>query len=318
MRGMNHMQRSIPVSFAILLAACGVAATTSNDAAESATQKSRGKAKQQPRIGFESFDRGGMAGCFDPRLSGYARAAAERIGGVPCETGAAGNNAGGDPWVGEYEGPADEGMRGTVSIARGSAANRYRVEVGVAGPGCGGGVDGTGTVANNRMSLSVRVPDEPEQCQIFLDRNGSSLNVTEAGGCLYFHGAQCRFDARVSRTRSAGAAPNNARASAPSRPAAPWIVGAWATSLHDCRGMNGVTLLGDGNYIGADESGRWSLAGTTLTLVITHVPTEDPDADEQLRQPRRASVSVAPLANGRMSWRVGNRPAIAMMRCPVN
>lgn len=74
------------LGLAAALMACG-AAPVINDAAESATQRTRPKARpQRPEIGPPRFDQGGMAGCFDPNLSGYARAAAERIGGVPCDT----------------------------------------------------------------------------------------------------------------------------------------------------------------------------------------------------------------------------------------
>jgi hypothetical protein len=86
------MRNGISIGLAAMLMACGVAAT-SNGAAESATQKARPRARPQPqpqRPLVERFDEGGMAGCFDPNLSGFARAAAERIGGVPCDDAPAG------------------------------------------------------------------------------------------------------------------------------------------------------------------------------------------------------------------------------------
>jgi hypothetical protein len=79
------MKKGLSLGLSALLMACGVAAT--NDTAESATQRARPKARpQRPVLDDMRFDQGGMAGCFDPNLSGYARRAAEEIGGVPCET----------------------------------------------------------------------------------------------------------------------------------------------------------------------------------------------------------------------------------------
>ena len=79
------MQEGVLVPVAALLAACGVIATTSNDAAVSATQNRQGKAEPRRSVGFQNYEEGGMAGCFDPSLAGYPRRAAERAGGVPCE-----------------------------------------------------------------------------------------------------------------------------------------------------------------------------------------------------------------------------------------
>jgi len=189
------MQRSLPVSVAILLAACGAATTTSNDAAESATQSS-GKAKQQPRIGFENFDRGGMAGCFDPNLSGYARQQAERIGGQPCglsASGAKGAEGQSDTdYAGHWSGQFDGGQ-GTVTIMRRSAgANDYEVNVTVAGnSGCSGEVSGSGRVSAGRLVLTEA--SEPDRiCRVSFTRRGNSLAVSE-DGCMAFHGMSCGF-----------------------------------------------------------------------------------------------------------------------------
>jgi hypothetical protein len=82
------MQKSIPIGIALILAACGSAVTTTGNSAEAATQKQRRQAPTRPHVGFEDFsDRpGGMAGCFDPRLTGYPRRAAIAAGGRPCVT----------------------------------------------------------------------------------------------------------------------------------------------------------------------------------------------------------------------------------------
>jgi hypothetical protein len=308
---MNHMQRSLPVSVAILLAACGVAATTSNDAAESATQSS-GKAKQRQRVGFESFDRGGMAGCFDPNLSGYARQAAERIGGVPCAEAPATSATGSDPWIGEYEGPAAEGMTGHVSIAAGTAPNRYRLGIDVTGPGCSGSINGTGIATNNRMSLTERAPGQAEQCRISLVRNGSTIVVGEIEGCLYFHGAQCSFDARVTRQSSASARPTARPAPSAARP---WIVGAWVSRGVSCGG-EGVLYGADGTYTNGAQSGRWQLSGNTLTETALQA-IEMGESETPIRNPRpiRSQIlSVAPNRNA-FTMRTADGQVWQMVRC---
>ncbi len=82
------MQKSIPIGFALILTACGSTVATIGNTAEAATQKQRRSAPRPQRdVGFRDFDdNAGMAGCFDPRLSGYPRRAAIAAGGHPCAT----------------------------------------------------------------------------------------------------------------------------------------------------------------------------------------------------------------------------------------
>jgi hypothetical protein len=305
---MNHMQRSLPVSVAILLAACGVAATTSNDAAESATQKS-GKAKQRARVGFESFDRGGMAGCFDPNLSGHARAAAERIGGVPCAEAPATTAAGSDSWIGEYEGPAVEGMTAGVSIRRGVAPNRYQVRVEVGGPGCGGQVEGMGIAANNRMTVIVPVSEGSGQCRVQLDRNGSTLSMDESDDCLGMHGAQCRFEARVTRQGPARAAVMPTRPMPVSGNA--WIVGAWIARGGPCG--EGVTYSANGTYITDIQTGRWQLNGNTL--IETALTNDEEGGVVRNPQPGRSQILSVAANRNAFVVRYPDGEVYDMVRC---
>lgn len=79
------MQKSIPIGIALILAACGAAVTTDNTA--EARQKNTRRNTPQRDVGFPNFDdNAGMAGCFDPNLTGYQRRAAIAAGGRPCAT----------------------------------------------------------------------------------------------------------------------------------------------------------------------------------------------------------------------------------------
>lgn len=82
------MRHGTLIGLAAALAACGVATTVPNDSADAQQRRGRPQPKQPANsVRVPNFDYpGGMAGCFDPNLSGYPRAAAERAGGVPCAT----------------------------------------------------------------------------------------------------------------------------------------------------------------------------------------------------------------------------------------
>jgi hypothetical protein len=202
------MRNGTLIGLAAALAACGAASTVTNNSAEAqqrrTTQKQGQAARRQPRPdplqrerelnGFQ--ERGGMAGCFDPRLRGYPRAAAERIGGRPCAT-----------------------PRRT-------------------------------TTTPNRVAST-----------------GTS-----------------------------------------------WIIGEWGPGGDMCS-LNGPTLKAGGVYEGMDGRGRWSLAGSTLTLVVTHVSDDGGDSEYQLRQPRRMTVRVAQLPNGGLRWQAANDRARDFVRC---
>jgi hypothetical protein len=204
------MRNGTLIGLAAALAACGAASTVTNNTVEAQqlrTKQKQGQApRRQPRSdplqrerelnGFQ--ESGGMAGCFDPRLRGYPRAAAERIGGRPC----------------------------------GEAPDRRTAR--------------------------------PEQ---------------------------------------------------PSGPTgASWIIGEWGPGGSMCS-LNGPTLEAGGVYYYSDERGRWSLAGNTLTLVVTHVSDDGGDSEYPLRQPRRMTVRVSPLPEGRMRWQPDDGPERIFRRC---
>jgi hypothetical protein len=310
------MQKGIFVSVAALLAACGGSATTNSSETDStAPLTDRANVQKAAQIGFQRYDQGGMAGCFDPNLSGYARAAAERIGGVPCEETSQVDRADSDAWIGEYQGPAVEGMTGTVSVERGTGANRYRVGVDVFGSGCSGGVGGVGVVSGNRMNLSVRVPDSAEQCRITLDRSGASLRVSEVEGCLYFHGAQCRFDANVSRQRSASTAPQRPPVAAASS-ARPWIVGAWVPRGGSCDG-EGLIVGADGDFMDGGDSGTWALLGNALTFTALSrtAPGGGLGEEEPISNPRPERYEILAHTPRAFSMRGANGRVSNMVRC---
>ena len=196
------MKKRIPLAIAAVLTACGAVATTSNDSAESAPQKSA-KAKHQPRVGFERFDKGGMAGCFDPKLSGYARAAAERIGGVPCKQEARSTPAaakGADPFAGRWSADFDGGGGNVTIIRRSPTESSYWIEMDVANEqGCAGELSGEGTARSNRLTLRVPVPDDSNQCVVDFTRQGGRLSI-KADYCHHFSGMSCGFTGTASFT----------------------------------------------------------------------------------------------------------------------
>lgn len=202
------MQKSALASVGLFLTACGGLAATSNNAADASQGSARIKQTTMPESdaindarAVASWDEGGMPGCFDPSLSGRERAVAERLGGVPCsETskGAAALAGGGDNWSGLYRGGGAEGASGELNIRR-ADATRYHVALGIGAPGCGGQIDGIGHASANRMTMSVDVPDGGRQCRLVMDRQGSTLHLSQSADCNYFHGAQCSFDGSYTR-----------------------------------------------------------------------------------------------------------------------
>ncbi len=293
------MQTSLPISVAVLLAACGVAATSSNDMADA--QARGGKQKQRPSIGFENFEQGGMAGCFDPKLSGYARQAAERAGGRPCGDAPAASPAGADSWIGEYEGPFD-GATGHVSIAR--AGSGLTVEVSMfSDHGCGGSASGRGAVQGNRLTLTMP-PQESGQCRIVMTRQGSGFAVQE-DSCTYYHGRSCEFTGSV--TRQGQRAPVRTATSSP-RPAS-WIVGAWVARGDSCASHAPLVFNADGVYRGSGVEGRWSLSGNTLGLRFREADLVDGPFGPE----RRYSGRLVRIGPDEMTFG-GDR----LKRCPPN
>lgn len=252
------MKKRVPLAVAAALTACGAVATTSNDAAESAPQGKSKAAQKQPQIGFPDSSRGGMAGCFDPSLSGYARTQAERIGGVPCEQEAGETETGGASWVGEYRGPVD-GATGVVTITR-AGGGLSAEAVMFSDHGCGGSVSGPVTMQAGRLVLT-KTPSEAEapQCRIVMTREGSSLTVQE-NRCTYYHGRSCEFNGRLTRVGASAAPAKSAPAHTTN-----WIVGTWVNQGEVC-GAQGIRFGPDGEFETTGESGRWMLSGNALTI----------------------------------------------------
>ena len=310
------MQRSLPITIAVLLAACGAAVTSTNDAAESATQKNRRNAPPRGGIGFQNYDQGGMAGCFDPNLSGYPRAAAERAGGVPCDqtqSNAAGAQAG-DGWAGHYAGQFDGG-RGEFTITGPRRVGfAYDVRMSVAGGGCSGEANGSGDARGNVLTFAIPTGNQVEGaglCQITLRRNGNVVRVSE-DGCMELHGMSCEFSGSATRLGGSAAAsqPRAATASAGS----PWIVGAWVGRGERCGG-EGWVINTDGTYYDTDGSGRWSLSGNALTATMLRRVTEDADMDAPVRSPRAVHSQIVSHDARSMSVRFPNGRVVQFVRC---
>lgn len=305
------MQKRVPIAIAAVLTACGAVATTSNDTAESAPQKTA-KAKQ-PSAGFPRYEQGGMAGCFNPNLSGQARVAAERIGGVPCNQSSASdaNGAGGDPWVGSYTGDFDGGG-GEVAISRASGG-RYNVEASVGGPGCSGSISGVGTASGNRLSFSDKMTVGEQGsaiCTMTLAREGNRLSVSGAGECHFWSGMSCGMNGTV--TRQGRNESSSVSPPAPTRAARPWIVGAWVSRGFACGG-DGVNYEADGTFASDIQSGRWQLTGSTLIETTLH----NEEAGGAVRNPRpvRSQIlSVAPNRNA-FTMRTADGEVWQMVRC---
>lgn len=190
------------------------------------------------------------------------------------------------------------------------------------GPSCDftGTLRRTGAVAggSNRPSAQSGGRSQPRNAAT---EYAELVAATENGGAPGCFDPSLRGRERAVAERLSGVPCGGSSAAAPARGGS-WIVGGWYASSGDwsasadnCVG-NGVTFESGGTYYAVNESGRWSLAGNVLTMVATH--ETDGESNFPLRQPRRTSVSVAPLPNGRMSWRVGNRPARVMSRCQTD
>jgi hypothetical protein len=306
------MQKRVPIAIAAVLTACGAVATTSNDSAESAPQKSA-KAKQQPSVGFQRFDRGGMAGCFSPRLSGQARAAAERIGGVPCatsQTAGAGARGASDSWAGDYEGRGDGGAL-SMRLDNAQTAGRYYASLEIVGEGgCSGELSAQGTASGNRMTLTQRVPDSADICRVDLTRSGQSISIKESG-CAYFHGMSCGFSGGATRRGSAAASTPS-----PAQRPAPWIVGAWVSRGEDCQGDSGLVIERDGTYIaGGSESGRWTLSGATLTFTALQTFEMGEDEASPIRNPRPMPHRILSRTANAYTSRTPRGETWNMVRC---
>lgn len=304
------MKKRVPIAIAAALTACGAVATTSNDSAESAPQKSA-KAKPQPRIGVERFDQGGMVGCFDPNLSGYARVAAERIGGVPCGQSPAG--ASGDDWPGEYSGDTDGGS-GNVSI-KSAGGGAYRVEVATVNSetGCGGSISGAGTVTGNRLSFSDTLSLEgygKAVCTMRLTRQGNRLNVSGEGDCHLWSGKSCSLMGSMTRR---GAASSKSAGSA-SAAGQPFVVGAWVERSVGCGGHADLVIEADGTYVDDSAAGDWSLSGNTLTFIPRETAelAEDPTP---IPNPQPVRIGVASSGPRGMVMRESGGKIWTMVRC---
>lgn len=278
------MRKGVLVSIAALLAACCAVATTTNDAAESAPQKSA-KAKKQPSAGFRRYEEGGMAGCFDPKLSGYARAAAERIGGVPCETpsGATGQPGSGDPWIGEYGGRGD-GAEMMLTIAARGAPGRYAVSATLIGDDghCGGSLEGTGTAAGNRMTLTAPLGADL-QCRMTFTRQGSTLTIARSDACAHASGRSCGFGDSVTRN-GRDPAVSSVRGGAPS--SQPSIIGVWVHQGGYCASGDPLVFEAGGGYrnSGGDLDGRWSLAGNTIAVFVRDIDLTSGEPEGSIRR----------------------------------
>jgi hypothetical protein len=295
------MQKRIPIAIAGALAACGAAAFALNNEADSkpgAAQKQSAEEKaveaslRRARELNNATGQGGMAGCFDPSLSGYPRRMAEAAGGSPCDEEEAETDTGrvsGDAWAGKYEGDFDGG-RGYVTIAAPDRKGAHRVELAVAGQGtgCSGEVSGSGVPRGDLLSL--RIPNDDgsgDICSISLTRRGDGLEVQESG-CAYHHGMSCGFSGSVTRRGQSAAA---SKIFTPSG-AAPWIVGAWVPRGVACGG-DGLVFQPDGVFMTVGEFGRWQLAGKALTFTVTHRGDMGEEQPVQNLQPSRWTVTAS-------------------------
>lgn len=280
--------RAFPVAIATALAACGAVATTSNDAAESAAQKSA-KAKPQP-----------------PSV------------GVPRATNASADQTGSDDWPGEYGGDTDGG-NGNVLI-RSAGGGAYRVEIATVNPetGCGGSISGVGTVSGNRLSISdtLSLPEYGKAiCTMRLTRQGNRLNVSGEGDCHLWSGKSCNLEGTMTRhgaAQSEGTA-RSATVNVPaSKAAQPWIVGAWTMRGEPCGG-EGLVIEPDGSFFNIGELGRWQLAGNALTFTVT--ARGDMGDERPVANPRPARTQILSRSATSLSLRHPDGTVSHLVRC---
>lgn len=316
------MQKTVLIPLGILLTACGVAATSADNAADTNQSAGRGGNQQRELDAFlkdasgmqSAVDGGGAPGCFDPSLTGRERAVAERLGGVPCSAtsgDAAALASGGDNWAGRYVGPFDGGQ-GEVAISL--EPNRlYSVNMSVAGNGCSGQASGFNSPRGNVLALHIQTgnaADGAGECRITMTRQGDTLRVSESGSCTELHGMSCGFSGSATRRGSMAAATTRAPAQRAS-----WIVGAWAMDRRECSAVAALTLRGDGTYYTESEQGSWRLDGNSLTFLPRATYVEGGDSTP-IRNPRPFRHQVlAPRANG-LSLRAPGGSVSNFIRCP--
>jgi hypothetical protein len=307
---MMKMKKRVPIAIAAVLTACGAVATNSNEA-ESAPQKSA-KAKQPPSAGFPRYEQGGMAGCFDPKLSGYARAAAEHIGGLPCNTPTSAEQGEGDSWIGKYAGRGDGGAT-QFTVTAGGGAGRYSVAGELIGEGgCSGELSGTGTASGNHLTLIAPIPGERRQCQMVFTRQGKTIAVQEGDNCSYFHGMSCEFSGSVTRRGSSA----SVSTPAPAQGATPWIVGAWVSRGESCQGDSGLIFASNGTYSAAgSENGRWSLSGATLAFTALETFEMGEAGTTAVPNPHAVRSQIIAASREAFKMRGANGVVWDMVRC---
>jgi hypothetical protein len=218
---MHVMKKRVPIVMAAVLTACGAAATSSDNSADAAGEKKSASRERDQQAKLDAYIK-----------ESVEMESAVQNGGIPgCYGGSCADESGstvpGGDWSGHYKGRGAFTV-GDLTIARAGGGNRYSVALEIGAPGCGGEVKGTGSASANRMTMTVPVSDGGEQCRFVLDRQGSTLSVSEGDGCANFHGAQCSFDGSYARDRSASAFPASGKAGAPPArspvQSASWIV----------------------------------------------------------------------------------------------
>lgn len=292
------MRSRILIPAAVFLAACGGAASVTNNALAGAADAQRNSGK--PDAMSDADMRGALEG-----------------GGAPGEIS---NDRSSGDWVGSYSG---------MQIGA-AGANRYSIYIDIGAPGCGGSIEGIATGSGDRLTMTVPPPVQGNyrQCRLTLDRRGNSIHVTSAGDCYLFHGAQCEgfdgdyardpgSDRAVSSRNNIAAAPRGQVMMSAGGPAVPAggtsaIEGSWVLEGGYCASGDPIAFLGDGTYdtSESDVSGRWSMSGNTLTIRYSEI---DPMTGAAVGPQQRVVYRFTPVNANEM--RLDNE---RYRRCPSN
>lgn len=104
-------------------------------------------------------------------------------------------------WQGTFVGQGE----GEVTLAVGPARSdgKFPVSLGTStaktGGGCGGSIDGLGTVVGENLQFAATA--EGMSCEAVIKRAGAEVEVQEGKGCNMFHGAACGFSASLRKTK---------------------------------------------------------------------------------------------------------------------
>jgi hypothetical protein len=94
-----------------------------------------------------------------------------------------------------------------------------------------------------------------------------------------------------------------------------WLVGGWIPFGEDCESDAGVRFLLDGSFLTYEAAGTWTLAGPTLTTVITHRWESGGDASDRPVPPEPQTERIEVTGRDSYRSRRSRDEIVEMRRC---